>query len=160
VLPTNLCAIAEPSADGRQLIFTSIDAFAGRARELARLAIEAGGDYRWALSPDGDRIAVLDARGRRINVLSLSGGPPHVLDIKEAKTLGYVSWTSDGSALLMPRIDARGATLLSVDLQGNARELWRQGGAHNISGIPSPNGRHVAVWVRSRKSNLWMAESP
>lgn len=159
MLPANLCAIAERSADGRQLVFRSIEMSAAKARELARVDIEGSGDYRWALSPDGGRVAVLNARGRRIEVLSLRGGPPHVLEVKAVNRLGYVSWTSDGNSLLVPGIDPRGATLLSVDLQGNARALWRQAGALDISGIASPNGRQIAVWVRSLRSNLWTAES-
>jgi Tol biopolymer transport system component len=160
VLPARLCAIAERSGNGRQLVFTSIDVPGGRGHELARVDADADGDYRWALSPDGARIAVLNVVGGRIHVLSLTGTSPVDVEIKGSNTLGYVSWTSDGTRLLVPSVDARMATLLSVDLQGNARVLWQQPGAIDISGIPSPDGRHVAVWIRSRKSNLWLAERP
>ena len=86
--------------------------------------------------------------------------PPHAFEMPGRPTLGYVSWTSDGNRLLLPSIDARGATLLSADLQGNARVLWQQPGALDISGIPSPDGRRVAVWLRSSIDSFWLAESP
>jgi Tol biopolymer transport system component len=159
LLPAALCAFAERSADGRQLVFTAIEA-AGRGRELLRVAADPVGDYRWALSPDGSRVAVLDTRHPKIRVLSLAGQPPHDIVVSEPGTLGYVSWTADGARLLVPSVDARAATLLSVDLAGNARVLARHPGALDISAIPSPDGRRVAVWVRRRNANLWLAESP
>ena len=160
VLPATRCAIAELSAGGGHLVFTSIDVVAGRGRELARIDIsDNGDDYRWALSPDGARIAVLDVRRPRIDVLSLTGLPPTNFEVKGHSRLGYVSWTADGSRLLVPGVDARGAALLSVDLEGNSHVLWQQPGARDISGVPSPDGRRVAIWVRSRTGNLWLAET-
>ena len=135
VLPATLCAIAELSADGGQIVFTSIDVLAGRGRELARMNIGGKGEYRWALSPDGARIAVLDVWRPRIDVLSLTGMPPIDFEVKGHSKLGYVSWTADGNRLLVPSVDARGAALLSVDLGGNSHVLWQQPGALDISGV-------------------------
>jgi hypothetical protein len=70
-----------------------------------------------------------------------------------------MSWTSDSQRLLVPSLDLRSATLLSVDLQGNSRVVWAQPGALDISGIPSPDGRRVAIWIRAQNANLWLAES-
>jgi len=158
VLPATLCAIAELSAGGRQLVFTSIDVLSGRGRELARVNIGGKGEYRWALSPDGARIAVLDVKRPNIDVLSLTGLPPIHVEVKGHSALGYVSWTADGNRLLVPSVDAGGAALLSVDLGGNSHVLWHQPGALDISGIASPDGRRVAIWVRGGSGNLWLAE--
>ncbi len=64
VLPARLCAIAERSADARQITFTALELPAARGRELARFDADINGDYRWALSPDGTRIAVLNTTQR------------------------------------------------------------------------------------------------
>jgi serine/threonine protein kinase/dipeptidyl aminopeptidase/acylaminoacyl peptidase len=159
-LPARLCAIAEWSADRRQLVFTSIDVANGRGRELARFAPDGGGDYRWALAPDGSRIAVVNVNGHRLHIVSLAGLPLSVVDIEETTTLGYINWTSDSSRLLVHRVDARGATLLSVDLRGSVRRLWSQDGATDISALASADGSRLAIWVRSRNANLWLAEVP
>jgi Tol biopolymer transport system component len=159
VLPATLCAIAEPGTTAGQVVFTSIELPRGRGRQLVRFNGNADGDYRWALSPDGTRIAVLDAGEARIHVLSLTGMPSHSFDVKGYSTLGYVSWTADGNNLLVPSVDARFATLLTVDLQGNPRVLWQQRGALDISAIPSSDGRRVAIWVRTLSANLWLAET-
>ena len=57
--PATLCAIAERSADRKQLVFTAFDPVKGRGRELAEWKTDAMADYQWDLSPDGTRIAVL-----------------------------------------------------------------------------------------------------
>jgi len=159
VAPASLCAIAEMSASGHELVFSSVSVAEGRGRELARFNAIAGADYRWALSPDGTRIALLNMMERRIHVLALTGGATYV-DVPAPGRLGYVSWTSDGQRLLVPLVDSRGASLLSLDLQGNIHVLWQQPGAIDISGIPSRDGRRVVIWVRSVNANLWLAERP
>jgi hypothetical protein len=68
-------------------------------------------------------IAVLNVKGQRIHILSLAGLPALDVDVQETTTLGYVSWTSDASRLLVPRVEREAATLLSVDLHGGAQGL-------------------------------------
>jgi len=158
--PATLCAIAEGSSNGRQLVFTAFDLEKGRGRELVRFDSDPDGDYKWDLSPDGLRLAVLNAKGARVHVLSLAGGAPSELDVKGWNSLGYVSWTADGQGLIVPSQDKRGAALLSVDLQGAAHVLWEQEGSTGTSGIPSPDGLRIAIWVRGHKGNIWMADTP
>jgi Tol biopolymer transport system component len=95
----------------------------------------------------------------RIHVLAVTGGSTHV-DVRAPGSLGHISWTSDGHRLLVPSVEPRGASLLSVDLQGNTHVLWQQPGAIDISGIPSRDGRRIAIWVRSVNANLWFAKRP
>jgi hypothetical protein len=99
ILPASVCAIAERSADRRHLVFTSIDIDKGRGRELARVDAATHTEYRWALSPDGTRIAILDATQARIHVVSLTGMPSQDLEIAGLNTPGYLSWTHDGQGL-------------------------------------------------------------
>ena len=159
VPPARLCAFAEHSEDGRQLVFRSVPLRRGSVTELARFDAPPG-DYRWALSPDGRVIALLEAGTPRVHLLSLAGAPPRAFDVAGAGTLGYVSWTSDGARLIVPAIDARGATLLSVDLEGRSAVLWHQPRALDISGIPSRDGRRIAIWVRRPHLDLWLAAAP
>jgi hypothetical protein len=46
-----------------------------------------------------------------------------------------------------------------VDLKGNAQVLWQfkgRGGA--IWGVPSPDGRYLAILDHAFSSNVWMLE--
>jgi serine/threonine protein kinase len=158
--PAQVCAVAERSGDGQQLIFTTIDPFTGRGVELHRTPADAGADYRWSLSPDGRGLAILDVARPVIRVVSMSDRTSREVAIGGSGRLGYVSWLPDGSGLLVPRVDASGATLLSVALDGTSRVVSRQPGAADISGIPSPDGQQLAIWIRARATSLWLADTP
>lgn len=160
VAPAQLCAIAERHDDGKQVIFSALNPMQGRGAEIARVDGTDFADLRWALSPDGTRIAVADARGSHIRILLLEGLASESITLAGQHHLGYVSFTSDSRGVIVPSVTDQGASLLSVSLSGATAVLWEQPGATDISGIPSRDGRQVAVWVRSRKASLWMAEIP
>ena len=160
VSPATRCAVAERSADRRHLVFTSIDPMTGRGAELHRVDADANAEYRWALSADGARIAWLNLAIAKVHIVTLHDHSSREIAIADARRLGYISWLPDGSGLLVPRVDAAGATLTRVSLDGRARVVWQQPGAIDISGIPSPDGQQVAIWIRARTGSLWLAESP
>jgi hypothetical protein len=67
----------------------------------------------------------------------------------------------------------QGAALLQVDLNGNANVIWEQrgsiapltdffeslGGRSVPWGVPSPDGRHLAIYGWSLSANIWMIEN-
>jgi hypothetical protein len=61
----------------------------GRGPELVRVDADANSEYRWALAPDGSRIAVLNAKDARIDIVSLMGMPSQDLEVKGRNTFGY-----------------------------------------------------------------------
>jgi Tol biopolymer transport system component len=160
IQPASLCLVAEHGTDGSSIVFTAIDPARGRGRDLLRIDANRTSDYRWALSPRGDRIAILDVTQPLIRIVPLDHSQSSEIHVPGASMLGYISWRSDGTGVLVPRIDADGATLLSVDLDGTSRVVWQEPGAIDISGIPSPAGDQAAVWIRARNASLWLAERP
>ena len=157
--PATLCAVAERSADHKQLVFTALDPVKGRGRELAELQTDAMADYSWHLSQDGARIAVLKMEGGRIQILSLSGGAPSEITVKGWNRLKSVVWSADGRGLIASSVDERGSVILKVDLQGNARILWEHPGGLSTYGSPSPDGRHLALLDWTVNTNFWMMEN-
>jgi Tol biopolymer transport system component len=157
--PAILCAIAERSADRKQLVFTAFDAVKGRGRELAKSNTDATTDYHWDLSPDGTRIALLKHRAGQVQILSLNGRAPQEITVKGWNTLSSVVWTADGKGLFVSSYRQRGPVLLNVDLQGNARFLWEHPGGIEIYGVPSPDGRRLAMRGWNVESNVWMMEN-
>ncbi|MGB7843989.1 MAG: protein kinase [Candidatus Acidiferrum sp.] len=157
--PANMCAIAERSADRKQLAFTAFDPVNGRGRELATWSTDAAADYYWDLSPDGTRIAILKSRKGRIQVLWLNGRAPEEITVEGWDTLSTAVWAADSNGLFVSSYTERGAVLLSVDLQGNARLLWEHRGGIDTYGVPSPDGRHLAMrgWVV--EGNMWLMEN-
>jgi hypothetical protein len=53
-----------------------------------------------------------------------------------------------------------GATLLHIDLAGKAQAIWQQSQPLKPWGIPSPDGRHIAIFGTSAEANVWMIDNP
>lgn len=172
--PASLCAIAERSADGKQITFTAFDPVRGRGREIAQVEVEpTGRDYVWDLSPDGTRIAFLQlfgaqvgpSAGGKIRVIPLDGLVPREIVVKGWNSLQSVDWAADGKALFVSGATTEGSALLHVDMQGNAKVLWERKGsiepwfALAPWAVPSPDGRHLAIYDWQLSSNIWMVEN-
>ena len=56
-------------------------------------------------------------------------------------------------------VSACTTAVLRVDLQGNARVLCHPGAEETTVGIPSPDGRHLAILGWSETGNIWMMEN-
>jgi serine/threonine protein kinase/Tol biopolymer transport system component len=158
-LPSTLCAIAERTPDRKQIVFTAFDPVNGRGRELARSNTEPRKEYHWDLSPDGSRIALLKHRAERVQILSLTGAAPLEITSKGWNTLSSVVWTADGKGLFVSSYTARGADMLHMDSQGNTRLLWEHPGGVDVYGVPSPDGRHLAMRGWNVEGNMWMMEN-
>jgi len=157
--PATLCAIAERNADRKQLVFTAFDPVNGRGRELAKSDTDATIDYHWDLSPDGTRIALLKHREGRVQILSLNGRETQNITAKGWNALSSVVWTADGKGLFVSSYSQRGADMLHMDLKGNVRFLWEHPGGIEIYGVPSPDGRHLAMRGWNVESNVWLMEN-
>ncbi len=157
--PATLCAIAERSADRKQLAFTDFDPVKGQRHELAELKTDATADYRWDLSPDGTRICLLKNGDGRIQILSLNGRASQEISVKGWNSLTTAVWASNGKSLFVSSRNEREPVLLSVDLQGNTRLLWEHAGSFTTYGVPSPDGRHLAMQRWIVDGNMWMMEN-
>jgi serine/threonine protein kinase/Tol biopolymer transport system component len=175
--PATVCAIAERTPDGKQLTFTAFDPLKGRGREIRRLDVDPGrANSTWDLSPDGTRIALLQAPGKQpgtrntsagkyILIIPMNGEPDQEVAVKGWESLQSVDWTADGKALFASAATSQGSVLLRVDLHGNAKVLWeRKGGtepwfALAPRAVPSPDGRHVAIYDWKLSSNMWMMDN-
>ncbi len=169
--PADLCAIAERSRDARQIVFTAFDPVKGRGRELTRFAIDPNDpDFVWNLSADGSRIAILKMLERPPTVNTLSEGPIHILpldggarldlNVKGWKAFGqYADWSADGKGLFVSSPTDAGDALLYVDMKGNASKVWEHSPMKRATrGVPSPDGRYLALLGRNSTMNVWMIE--
>jgi len=159
--PANLCLLGEQTEDQKQLIFTAFDPIKGRGREVTRIATKPGFPYNWDVSPDGSLIALeIPARDNRIRLLPLAGGEPRDLVVNGWSGFSEgPDWTPDGKGFYVGISSPKGATLLYIDLIGHARAVWEQKGSFRIWGVPSPDGRHLAILGRTVDSNVWMLEN-
>jgi serine/threonine protein kinase len=155
--PSQLCAIAQPDSDHRQLILTAIDPEKGAGQEVARLDLDPN-ESGWFvdLSPDGSRIAALMSPTGPISVLSLEHETITEIRVKKWTNLHAIHWAANGNALFVGTGSGPGA-LLYVDLLGNAKMLWEH--ASPLLSSPSPNGRYLAIADHTMDRNLWIMEN-
>jgi len=159
--PSNLCAIAEPTEDRKRMIVTALDPIKGRGPELIRFDLDSSTeDARYLdLAPDGSRLAVIRGGELPLQILSLRGEPPREIKLKDWKNLTTVDWDGDGKGLFVSSRGTGGAILLHVDLDGNSQILRRNPEYYSTHGVPSPDGRHIAMLDQPLDGNMWLVEN-
>jgi hypothetical protein len=65
-------------------------------------------------------------------------------------------WAIDSQSMFVSALGPGGATLLHVDLNGDAQPIWRQPQTTWGFGLPSPDGHHLAMSSESSEANVWM----
>jgi Tol biopolymer transport system component len=144
------------------LVISSFDPLIAREKELTRIALEPGADagvgmdYAWQLSPDGLWIAVAKRHGNTIRLVPLGRDQARTIHINGYSGLTDLSWAADSGSFFVSSLGPGGATLLHVDLDGNAQPLWQQPQTTSFWGFSSPDGRHLAISSESRETTVWM----
>jgi eukaryotic-like serine/threonine-protein kinase len=154
--PASACVYSQQS--NTQMVFTAFDPLNGNAHEAARL-LEQTGNMNWGLSPDGKLIAVTRSGDKRIRLLSMAGQATREIVVKNWSTYSSVDWAADSKGLFVTSNPTSWrSSLLYVDLAGNAHELWQVPSTSPSWGIPSRDGKHLAIPAPTIRSNVWMAE--
>ena len=138
---------------------SALDPISGRGRELAKFATDPLGFYHWDLSPDGKRIAILKAGENQIHVLPLSSGVVRDVTVKGWTGFNSLDWSSDGKGFFIGNLSGGSATLIYVDQAANARPLWHQKSTTGTWGVPSRDGRQLAILGQEFNANLWIIEN-
>jgi Tol biopolymer transport system component/DNA-binding winged helix-turn-helix (wHTH) protein len=162
--PATDCVFSGRTPDNRQLIFSAFDPIKGRGKELTRINLRQPiRRYSWDLSRDGSRLAFtqFDEGEGRIQILPLTGGETREVNVKGWNDLWILFWATDGKGLFLSRLPTSGSMLLYVDLEGRADVVWQQSmPSHGETwGVPSPDGRHLALVGKNFDSNVWLLEN-
>ena len=72
-----------------------------------------------------------------------------------------MDWAADGKGLFVADgvLGGTGVEVRYVDLQGNAHVLWENHEGNVTEGLPSPDGRHLAIMGLTVDGNMWMLEN-
>jgi len=161
--PANLCVTLAESQDDKQLVITAFDPLTGTARTLRTIEKDPSAHHFGSdLSPDGSTFAIARSGEAqiRIRLLSLVGGPDREITVKGWSNLPWMGlyWSADGKGFYAGSLSPEPSALLYVDLKGNARVLWRNSAMQILWGMPSPDGRYLAIEGGVYNRNVWMLE--
>ncbi|HXJ88278.1 MAG TPA: protein kinase [Candidatus Binatia bacterium] len=154
------CVIFERTQDRKNIVVTAFDPMKGFGDELTRIDLDPNVDgWDAALSPDGTRLAVISGSPGQIKIVSLRGEPTRELQIRDSPSLLNSSWAADGKALFVSASISGGFALLRVGLDGKAQPLIANHTPDVVLGLPSPDGRNLAVMAATYNQNVWMLEN-
>jgi Tol biopolymer transport system component len=160
--PSGGCVIAEQSDDHKQMIVSKFDPEKGRGPELARFDLARDIDLFadnliCAISPDGTRLAIARSPESAIEIQTVNGQLLRTVPSRISDRKSFLSWAADQRGFFVTRRASGGEELLHLDLQGNEKVL--RNCVLECIGIPSPDGRHLAIIDVQSSANMWMMEN-
>jgi hypothetical protein len=159
--PSNLCVYGLQVPNQKDLIITSFEPNGGKGKELLRIPVEPGAEYYWGLSPDGSQVGVEKSEWTtgQIRFFQLHGGGTRTITVQGYVNLRSLDWAPDSKSVFVSTSGPRDAELLRVNLEGLAQPIWQQSRSTQIWGIPSRDGRHLAMLGTSWDANVWMIDN-
>jgi hypothetical protein len=148
------CTLAE--RDGEAVVISEVDPVAGtKAREIYRESIirfagpDISPDGRWLATPFGSKIILRSfATGAVVREISVHGAT-------NGTGLLNLDYAADGKGFFVSQTTPTETRQLYVDMSGEASLLWRQAGKSISWGIPSPNGKYLAMMIYTDDSNVY-----
>jgi len=164
-LPSMVCVISRIKS-GRE-VFHYFDVDKGLGAEIKSAEVESTSsfDFNWTLSPDGTILAMARKEGGKdeslIILLSLQDGSKRTLPVPgDWLGIGSIDWAADGQSIWALAFAANGPQrLLNVGTSGQIRTVLEENRMKLGWAIPSPDGKHLAIWKANGGSNVWMLEN-
>jgi DNA-binding winged helix-turn-helix (wHTH) protein/Tol biopolymer transport system component len=158
--PSSVCLYSV--VRGKSLIFFSFDPLRGPGKQVFELNDDTPQLYNWTLSPDATTLAIAAAKWgdptSDIRLISLHDGSQRTITVHDSRGIGAIDWAADSKGLWAVTNGQKENLLLHIDLQGNARVAWHPKDLLIGWAIPSRDGKHLAINVRSMSANAWMLD--
>jgi hypothetical protein len=111
----------------------------------------------------GSHIAIHKRTETPVQLIPLVGGAAKQLEATGWNSIENLHWAADGKGFYAASRTADSSVLLYLDMQGTSRVVWEQKGTMGnlqagTSGIPSPDGRHLAMMGYTYNANMWTLE--
>ena len=135
-------------------------AMQGRRVELSRFTVSRETSL-WAvdMAPDGNSIAELIDPAGPIRRVALDGRQNAMIVTKGLDNIQDFHWAANEGGLYLSTASRDGVSLWHLDLEGRSRRIWENRGATGSTGLPSPDGRYLALQNSEESANLWMLEA-
>ena len=163
------CVIEERTPDQKEVVFTALSPVSGRGREIVRIATASLPNEQlcglddacdcWALSPDGEAIAVHGQRSNHFELISTTTGRRRPFDLHGWSLLDWIAWSPGKDALFIPAIRRQDFLVLRVGLNGEIQVVLRETGDRSIFPSVSPDARRLAILRWRASNNVWMIDN-
>jgi Tol biopolymer transport system component/DNA-binding winged helix-turn-helix (wHTH) protein len=159
--PATVCVLSEFTDN--HLAFFTFNPATGEKEPITRIEGPEWYLQNWTLSPDGSTLAMSKKHRvpgpANIRLFSLITGKDRILTLPAWSGIGYLDWAADGRSIWVSASSPTGMqTLLNVDLHGKVNAVLQEPEKGLGWAIPSPDGRHLAIWEASGSSNAWLLE--
>jgi Tol biopolymer transport system component/DNA-binding winged helix-turn-helix (wHTH) protein len=163
-LPSTVCIVSrfEPGHER----FFYFDPEKGMGAEITKAEIRSinAYDFNWSLSPDGRMLATAKRVGIQeqpaIRITPLGDGAESTILVPGYAGIGSIDWAADSKSVWATGYNSdNGKTLMNVPLTGKVRPLLKETAVTLGWAIPSPDGKHLAIWKAHGDSNVWMLEN-
>ena len=146
--------------------FFRFDPEKGAGPEIPAAAIKSLNkfDFNWSLSPDGQTLATSGKSGDEsepaIRLLHLQDETERTIPMPGWAGISSLDWAADSKSLWTTGFASAGTkTLANVSVTGRIRPMLEENKMTLGWAIPSPDGKHLALWKASGSSNVWMLEN-
>jgi DNA-binding winged helix-turn-helix (wHTH) protein/dipeptidyl aminopeptidase/acylaminoacyl peptidase len=157
----DICVLARLKS--KVLTFYRFDHATGQGGEIGHMEFDSTSSPSFDLSPDGSEIAALDPKGagNRIRRIPLSGGNYSEVEVPGRKNLEVLFWAADGKGWFVSSVTpTSGEYLLHVNSSGESQVLFEQPqDGRDTWGVPSHDGKHLALLRWTNASNVWMIDN-
>ena len=133
----------------------------GTQREVGKLEQPARG-WNWSLSPDGTTIGAAELNGtnRQIHLISLIGQPSRTITLKDWNNLLSLDWAADGKGFFISTNPTGHLFRAAICRLGRQHAFTLAAKNFQASwGIPSHDGKYVAIAEPTAECNAWMVEN-
>jgi hypothetical protein len=155
-----MCAVFERTQDRKEIIVTAFNPLKGLGAVLTRIAVDPNME-NWSayFSPDGTRISLMLEVTSQIKIFTIRGELINEIQVKGLAGLTSSAWAPDGKALFVSGHVPWGHALLRVSLDGQTQPIIENHAPDVMGAMPSPDGRHLALFAAGDNGNMWMMEN-
>jgi Tol biopolymer transport system component len=160
--PATNCVVGTFDKPHHEHTFWNFDPAHPNLRRLFTINYDLRKGFGWTVSPDGTRIATNRnyTDHAEIEIYSLNGTIERRVRVNGFNHTFSVDWASDGLSWFVAVGTATGCSLLRVFADGHDQVLltMRNRGSAYTYGIPSPDGKELAIHGESFGGNVWMVD--
>ena len=163
-LPSKVCIFGQLEPGHEHFFYFDLNKGVGEQIAKAEIASINAYDFNWSLSPDGRTLAMARRQGIKqqptIRILPLGDGPEKLIPVDGWAGIGTLDWAADSKSLWVTTYNSDWTkALVNVSLNGTIRPLLEEKSMMLGWAIPSPDGKHLAIWKAHGDSNVWMLEN-